>query len=48
MLTKKEEIYLSYIEFKNMYVVDLSTDKVIFDLMSFTVNNLNKKYTNIQ
>jgi hypothetical protein len=37
LLIKKEEISLSYIKFKNMYVVDLSNQDVLFDLNSFKV-----------
>jgi hypothetical protein len=34
---KKEEIFLSNIKFKNMYVIDLSTNMIIFDLLSLRV-----------
>jgi len=37
LLIKKEEISLSYIKFKNMYVVDLSNQDILFDLNSFKV-----------
>lgn len=42
-LIKKEEMYLSYIKFKNMYVVDLSTGAVIFDILALRNSNKNKK-----
>ena len=31
-LVNKEEMYLSYIKFKNMYVVDLSSGEILFDI----------------
>ena len=31
-LLKKEEMYLSYIKFKNFYVVDLQTNEIICDI----------------
>ena len=39
LLIKKEEISLSYIKFKNMFVVDLSNQNILFDLNSFKVRN---------
>jgi hypothetical protein len=36
-IVRKEEIYLSNIKFKNMYVIDLSTNLIIFDLLSIRV-----------
>lgn len=42
-LIRKEEMYLSYIKFKNMYVVDLSTQEIIFDMLSLRNSNKNKK-----
>lgn len=42
-LVNKEEMYLSYIKFKNMYVVDLSTGEILFDILSIRKSNKNKK-----
>jgi hypothetical protein len=42
-LVNKEEMYLSYIKFKNMYVVDLSTGEILFDILSIRNSNKNKK-----
>jgi hypothetical protein len=36
-VNKKEEIYLSNIKFKNMYVIDLSNNEIIFDLRTLRV-----------
>jgi hypothetical protein len=36
-IIKKEEIYLSNIKFKNMYIIDLSTNMIIFDLLCMRV-----------
>jgi hypothetical protein len=38
LLIKKEEMFLSYVKFKNMYVVDLSNSQIIFDMLSLRVN----------
>ncbi len=40
VLTKKEDISLSYIKFKNMYVVDLMNQEILFDMNSFKVKNV--------
>jgi hypothetical protein len=48
-IVKKEEIFLSNIKFKNMYVIDLSTNDIIFDILSFRVisfKNRNQKKIN--
>ena len=37
VLIKNEEMYLSYIKFKNMYIIDLSSNTVIFDLLACRV-----------
>lgn len=37
VLIKEEEMHLSYIKFKNMYVIDMSTSDIIFDLLSVRV-----------
>lgn len=36
-ILKKEEMYLSSIKFKNMYVLDLHTQEIMFDMMSMRV-----------
>jgi hypothetical protein len=36
-ILKKEEMYLSSIKFKNMYIIDLHTQEIIFDMMSMRV-----------
>jgi hypothetical protein len=41
---KKEEMYLSYIKFKNFLVVDLSTGNIIFDMMNVRVILENYKF----
>ena len=38
ILLKKEEMYLSYIKFKNFYLVDLSNNEILFDMMNVTVS----------
>jgi hypothetical protein len=40
ILICKEEMFLSQIKFKNMYVVDLSTNNILFDMVSIRVKNL--------
>jgi hypothetical protein len=42
-LIKKEEMYLSYIKFKNMYVIDLSSDHIIFDMLALRKSEKNQK-----
>jgi hypothetical protein len=42
-LVNKEEIYLSYIKFKNMYVVDLSSGEILFDILAIRNSKKNKK-----
>lgn len=42
-LIRKEEMYLSYIKFKNMYVVDLSNGEIIFDMLQLRGSEKNKK-----
>lgn len=42
-LVNKEEMYLSYIKFKNMYVLDLSSGEIIFDILALRNSNKNKK-----
>lgn len=37
LLIKNEEMYLSYIKFKNMYLLDLSNNEIIFDLLASRV-----------
>jgi len=37
ILIKKEEMYLSYIKFKNMYIIELSSDTILFDLLACRV-----------
>ncbi len=37
VLIKNEEMYLSYIKFKNMYMIDLSSNTLIFDLLACRV-----------
>lgn len=39
VLIKNEEMYLSYIKFKNMYMIDLSSETIIFDLLACRVKN---------
>jgi hypothetical protein len=43
-LVNKEEMYLSYIKFKNMYILDLSTGEIIFDMLSVRKSKKNIKY----
>lgn len=42
-IIKKEEMYLSYIKFKNMYVVDLSSQEILFDMSAIRNSKKNKK-----
>jgi len=37
ILIKNEEMFLSYIKFKNMYIVDLSTNEILMDLLACRV-----------
>ncbi len=39
VLIRKEEISLSYIKFRNMYMVDLFSQEILFDLNSFKVRD---------
>lgn len=36
-LMKKEEMYLSYIKFKNFFLVDLNTGELLFDMQGVRV-----------
>lgn len=38
IIIKKEEMFLSQIKFKNMYVIDLSSNELLFDMVSMRVN----------
>ena len=37
LIIKKEEMYLSTIKFKNMYVLEILTNEILFDLMALRV-----------
>ena len=40
---RKEEMYLSYIKFKNFLIVDLNNNDILFDMMSVRVKYFIKK-----
>ena len=42
-LVNKDEMYLSYIKFKNMCVLDLSSGEIIFDILALRNSKKNKK-----
>lgn len=47
ILIKNEEMYLSSIKFKNMYIIELSSNTLIFDLLACRVIYLLKKFISI-
>lgn len=45
-IKRNEEMNLNYIKFKNLYIVDLSNDRIIFDLLKSRKNRIGRKYYN--
>lgn len=43
-ISKNEEMYLNYIKFKNLYILDLSSENIIFDLQKSRKNSKSRKY----
>ena len=44
LILKKEEMYLSNIKFKNLYIIDLDNEDILFNMQDM---NGNKKYNHI-
>jgi hypothetical protein len=38
ILMRKEEMYLTYIKFKNFYLMDINTGEILCDMMSLRVS----------
>lgn len=47
-ISKSEEMNLNYIKFKNLYIIDLSNETVMFDLLKSRNNDKKKNYYNNQ